>query len=808
MWWCHVLISRIEKGRRSSLNPVLLLDATLSMDRLLDRNIITDPVYLAGFRKISKEANAYMNDKMYQLLFQNPKLILSCSFQNSSKEISLYKEQKVILNTIKKAVDNDTPLLLGNQLPTGQGKTFLASVLAKVFSTNRSVSSKKCLLFACSNELVNLDVASCTLLGCDVHLWMAKLIRESGKNEAKVLIRPHKTCFPNTWKKVYKKKEDDKMKSGTVVQQWNYYSKETGRIPDIIICDLNAMAKILEVQHLLRNPFVGYIDEFISDEKSNRLMSSICEMLPRQTVLLSSVLPRFEYIPSVVNHFCQLHHTTKEECCSRVSAVDIAIPCCVIDKEGKIRFPHHEVETKEDLKKLLNQMRTNPRIRRTYSPQQVYSWMKQLNEILPPDLKFRKHFPNIGSIQMRKITEYVILLLEFLYNNFGLLEQFQAYRPQNFEPIVKNDIFGKQCYMYEPKTLLMTTNPAPEVSKLTQNLYNLEEQPKISKLLQEIDNKRNFLEGKLKSLQKVKGSSSGKVDASQMTDQQREIAEQMAGLQLTIPKEFLLNHVHHYKRYHGEKSQYPKSVGFPPSIYLDERYVDSFSNDEIYQLLSGIGTYDVHCQTEFQRKLVMKLYQYLSFLVSGKEIVYGTNLSGLINIYIDNEFAKHLSISELYQLMGRVGRVGRSYFASIITSDEMTVKKLLSLEDNVERENDIEIIFSQKQKEQTDLINYYQVEITNCVEKSLYNNVISLYQEMKRKGVRKNIETYNLILHVLNMKNDVSLANEIFEEMNLHGVLKNSKTYETMIKIMRGNGMNKRASLLLGEWNEWKENQV
>jgi hypothetical protein len=55
------------------------------------------------------------------------------------------------------------------------------------------------------------------------------------------------------------------------------------------------------------------------------------------------------------------------------------------------------------------------------------------------------------------------------------------------------------------------------------------------------------------------------------------------------------------------------------------------------------------------------------------------------------------------------------------------------------------------------------------------------------------------------MKNDVSLANEIFEEMNLHGVLKNSKTYETMIKIMRGNGMNKRASLLLGEW---KENQV
>ena len=806
LWWCHELLTRIEEKKKGRMNPLLLLDATLSIDRLLDKGIITEPAFLEGFKAISKEANSYMNANFYQLLFQNPKMILSCSFQNSSKEISLYKEQKVILNTIQDAVDKNTPLLLGNQLPTGQGKTFLATVIAKMFSTNRSLSTKKCVLFACSNELVNMDVASCSLLGSDVHLWMAKLIRESGKNEAKVLVRPYKSCFPNTWKKVYKRKEDDKMKSGSVVQQWNYYSKETGRIPDIIVCDLNACEKLLEVQKLLNNPFVAYIDEFISDDKSNRLMANICEMLPRQTVLLSSVLPKFEYIPSIVHHFCEMHHTTKDECCKRVSAVDISIPCCVVDKDGKIRFPHHEIETKEHLAKLIEEMKTNPRIRRTYSPQHVYYWMKELHSILPAELSFKRHFPNIGSIQMRKVTEYVLHLLEYLYEHFDLLEKFKEYRPQVFEPIKKEAIFEAQCYMYEPKTLMITNHPLPTVSTLTEKLFDKSKIPKLSKLLKEIDNKRDSLQNKLESLKKVKSSSSAKVNVVNMEDQQREITEELNSLQLRIPQEYQLNHVEHYKRYHEIEGTTPKSIGFPPSIYIDDKYIDAFSDDEIYQLMSGIGTYDVQCQTEFQRKLTMKLYQYLSFLVSGKEIVYGTNLSSLINIFIDNDFAEHVSISELYQLMGRVGRVGRSYHANIITTDEVTVKRLLSLEDNVEKENEIETIFHKNKVQQGDLLDYYNESIKSSKEKFQYQNAISVYNEMSRKGVKKNTETYQTILSVFQKVNNVEGVNDVLEEMRLKGV-KDATSYRIMIHTLKENALNRRANILLDELKEF-ENDV
>lgn len=806
LWWCHVLITRIENRQNKGLNPLLLLDATLSIDRLLSKGIITNEFYLKGFYNISKEANSYMNDKFYQLLFQNPKMILSCSFQNSSKEVSLYKEQKVILNTIKDAIEKDEPLLLGNQLPTGQGKTFLASVLARVLCENRKAKDKKCVLFACSNELVNLDVASCSLLGAGVHLWMAKMIREEGKSEAKVLVRPYKSCFPNTWKKVYKQKEDDHQKSGRVEDQWKYYLKKTEKIPDIIICDLDACANLLEVQNSIGNPFVAYIDEFISDEKSNRLMATICKNLPKQTVLLSSVLPKFEYIPSIVNHFCEKHSTTKESCCKRVSAVDISIPCCVIDKEGKIRFPHHEIETREELGKLIEEMKTNPRIRRTYSPQHVFYWMKELNSLLPEELSFRKHFPRIGSIQMRKITDYVLSLLEYLYNHFDLLEKFKEYKPQVFEPIDKNEIFEKQCYMYEPKTLMITNNPAPEVSNLTEGLFEENRKQKISKLLEEIDREKSVLQNKLDSLKKVKSTGAKRVDSVQMEQNYRDITEKMENLQLEIPKDFQLNHREHYKRYHGDNGKYPKSVGFQPSIYIDDKYIDAFSNDELYQIMSGIGTYDVQCQTEFQRKLIMKLYHHLQFLVSGKEIVYGTNLSSLINIFIDDDFAQNVSISELYQLMGRVGRVGRSYNANIVTTNEKTVKRLLCLEDNIETDNDIETFFANQQKDIMEKIQYYTTSITTCFEQGRRLKAIDFFDEMLKKKIQTPSSLCNTMLQTYCQMNDVKRIETLIDYMEEKKISKHKETCEKLIILFKKNFMMKRANMIRFELKDMENN--
>ena len=142
-------------------------------------------------------------------------------------------------------------------------------------------------------------------------------------------------------------------------------------------------------------------------------MVEICKFLPRQTVLLSSVLPKFDYLPSIVQSFCKRHETTEEECSSRVSSTDISIPCCIIHPNGKVHFLIIiNVSTREDLEELLRQMKINPRIRRTYSPKHVYFFfLITLKIFIPENLRFSNVFSSIGSIEVKKIIDYVCIFI-------------------------------------------------------------------------------------------------------------------------------------------------------------------------------------------------------------------------------------------------------------------------------------------------------------------------------------------------------------------------------------------------------------
>lgn len=722
LYWCLTILRGLKEKKK--IQPLIILDATISMNRILLKDVITDESYKSGFVFFNTKMNSLINESFYNLLFQNPKMLYQSSFQKFNKEIHLYKEQKIILDKIKSAIDTDIPLLLGNQMPTGQGKTFLSVPLAKMLSMEKNKKKKKCVLFACSNELVNMDVASNALVGNDIHLWMAKNLLidikdKKGdiiKRDFRVLLRPYKSCFPNTWKTVYKKKEDEKFKNGTIHEQWDYYIKATGKIPDIIVADLESCYQLLEYQSKLLkysneeykknkkayfavedniNPFIAYIDEFISDDKSNQKMVKICKYLPRQTVLLSSVLPKFEYIPSIVRNFCYRHETTEEECCSRVSSTDISIPCCIVSPDGYATFPHHQVSDKEGLIELIYQMNINPRIRRTYSPKDVYFLAKTIEDILPTEFQFSKQFPNIGSINMKDITNYICSLLLFLKDNIQYLAKFQEYRPKIMNPIQKENIFTSQSWEYEPKTLVVMNDPLKQVIHLTEDLFK--DSVKVDKLLIENEKNREELKKKLENIKNKKFSSSdrkkgGLLDKTDMLDRQSLLEDDYYNQNVSIPTSMILNHMDHFKRYNKNEIP-PKIVNQLPCPSLKEEYFSNFSDNEIYQLFSGIGTYDAEQQTEFQRNLIMKLYRNLSFFCSGKEIVYGTNLSGLVNIFIDNDFMKSINIPELYQLMGRVGRMGRSYHANIITMSQETVDKLLSFDESFESDNDIEKLF-------------------------------------------------------------------------------------------------------------------
>ena len=712
LWWCICLLKKNEEKKIKSL---LLLDATISLNRLLNERVITNEKYLVGFTKVNSLMNALIKEKHYNTLFDNPKMLLHSSFESQDKKIGLYPEQRLVLDTIHEAICNKRPLLLGNQMPTGQGKTFLSVPLAKMLSTERNKLFKKCVLFSCSNDLVNMDVASSALCGNELHLWLGKtfIVEEFSKElnkmirVKKVVIRPYKRCFPLNWKQIYKQNDEDKL--STIEKQWTYYVKVTQKVPDILVCDLESCYEILKVQDNLMNsfeygddsPLIGYIDEYVSDYNSNILTSKISEYLPKQTVLLSSILPKFENISSVVTHFCKKYNTCFEEACVRVCSADVNIPCVIIDPEGYIRLPHHNINNPEDLSQLIIEMDSNPRIRRLYSPKHTYFWIKTISHLLPKKLQFQKKFPNIGSINLRDINTYVIKVLIFLLDHFELLENFKEYRPKYMDKVDLEKIFENQSKFYEGKTLLITNDSIKRISEISKNLYNTVHYQKIEKLIKDRDNEKKKLQKKqsiLVSKNKTtknkstegKSSKTFKVDKVDMINENSDIRDEIFSNIVKIHSEFVLNTKEHFKRFNKDENQLFEREN---TTYLDDEYFESFSDEHVYNLFSGILLYEKNKQTDYQRDLLMKVYNQSLFFCSGIDVVYGTNLSNLENIFIDDDFAKDVTIPTLYQLMGRVGRIGRSYHANIITNSENTIKKLFSLDDNIDKQNDIEKLF-------------------------------------------------------------------------------------------------------------------
>lgn len=700
MWWCFQIMKHKKK-----INPMIILDAVVSMNRLTQTIRFQNPNYQIGFENAEAEMNGLVTESYFELLFNNPKLLVRSSFQCQDNNIRLHKEQCYTLNLIEQAIHNDEPLLLGNQMPTGHGKTFLSIPLAKILSMEMNSEKKKCVLFACSNELVNMDVASNALIGNQLHLWMAKFIfvekkvRQKDGNfgiekKPQVLLRPYKRCFPATWKTVYKK--EDEKKTGSIEEQWRFYVNATRKIPDIIVADLMSCKLLLQSQEKIWNPFVAYIDEFVSDKDSNKIMAEICLHLPRQTVLLSSILPKFENLSKVTLDFCQRHQGQMEKVVHRVQSAEVSIPCVVIDQEGYVRFPHHVVHTKPELERLLVEMKVNPRIRRTYSPKHVFYWAQDLSSILPSDLQFSHHFPTIGTINLTRILDYVGLLLIFLSEHMEHLETFQRYRPRVMKKINFSKIFTSQSVFYEGKTLLITNNVIEKTRNYATKLFDETRYVKVEKLMSERDKKiKNFEKLKANAQKRKPTRNDNKeklVNRQESLQQKMSFQEDIENLSIQIPNDFVVNTEAHFKRFHKNLSTQGISLN-TRQIVLDDSYFDAFTDIDLYLFMASIGMYDVQQQTEYQRNLVMRLYSELSFFCAGLDVVYGTNLAGLVNIAIDHEFAANVSVAVLYQLMGRVGRMGRSYHANIVTNHESTVQKLLSLDENIDTENDINKIF-------------------------------------------------------------------------------------------------------------------
>lgn len=704
LFWSIEVLKKLKEKR--TINKIIILDACLSLNRIITSKNLKCEAYLSGFVKIESIYSKIMTESFYSLLFENPKYLLHSSFQSVSSQIKLYPEQIDMIETLKYHINGRIPLLYGNSNPTGNGKTFSASVIARLFSTPQYAN--KTLLFACSNELVCNQVAADAMIAEKVHLWLGKsafVMDKNNKVTKKTIIRPYKKCFPSTWKKVYKNIDDEDKKLGDLSKQWYYYCAQTKKQPDIICADLETCYELLKVQSLIEDPFVCYLDEWVTNQDDAEMMAKICLHLPPYTVLLSSVLPKFEYMTSIVNHFLNLHQTSQEVSCKRIASTNINIPIAIFHPDGSIRFPHHMIKTKDDVDILIKAIQSNPRTRRSYPASYVYEWAKDLQEknVIPPEIYFKVIFPSIGSINQNDICDYVVVILSHLHKKmnemsnemaFSILKIYQDYKPKKMSALKRENIFTTECHKFDSngKTLILFNNIEQDLHNLTSLLY--ENRPKLTLLQKKLENEKKDLEKQIQTQQNKKISKNNKDDFDKKySDQlQNESKDALENLKLTIPNKYILNHNDHYIRFHPSKKneEKPKSISFKDTIFLSNEYFDHFGEDEIYQILSTIGVYDTQTRGKFQNELSMRVYNSFLFFCCSKEIIYGTNLHSLVNIFLMKEVADQLSTSEIYQTLGRVGRMGVSNHSNIFVDDVNTLERILSFDDTSEKETYVE----------------------------------------------------------------------------------------------------------------------
>lgn len=237
---CYMSLYRCAKEMKSSSPETLLADYEI-VNGLLQK-------YLHS--KIS-------NDLLSILVVDYPELISDTHYDSlKPKNIQLYEEQKNVLQMLNTSLSNETPVLIGYQVPPSGGKTILSVAIASLLS--HKYREKK-LLYVCYNTLVRKAVANaCVQAG--IPLWVASSrIKEQIEVSS---VRPSNSCL-NMSKRAKRERYQAALSSG--------FSNKEGKMEDmirradsltihhcpIVIADLASAIKILK---LYPDDYVAYID--------------------------------------------------------------------------------------------------------------------------------------------------------------------------------------------------------------------------------------------------------------------------------------------------------------------------------------------------------------------------------------------------------------------------------------------------------------------------------------------------------------------------------------------------------------------
>lgn len=519
------------------------------------------------------------------------------------------------------------------------------------------------LIYACALEQVRFHIS---------RLAMNTMFRTSKE----------KTKF-NQHARILKQKTVDV--NGLAIASWDESKnsiclKRSENCPDdkwirIIVCDFESAEFLLSKHHQQQIPscfaslssapdYILFVDEpnvFMEkgpEFKQNKLWKSLITLSPVRTIMCSATLPPLEQHPC--HKLIPSDRFVKE-----IVSLDVSIGvdlCQFQHLETKQIFPH-DIDIR-DTKLVYQMLHREPFIRRFYSADYLLKVTSILPENRVKDIKqkFSSGQNMIHSCYMQSILDNLDLLPSDLYHMNG-----EELIP--ISRIVQFIINEKQTTMKGEPILLVCEDPIPFAMEFATQLTGFD---RVSLL-----DKCNRIISKFIKIKKTMGK--------QKRDTQHSLSMVNLKKVSRTNREQLLEQIEFSKYDDMEDSDRSLFFDFDPEWRLDPSSLlpiehmildeDDCSVNNIFRvlLLSGIGIFSPSNSVFNQpssrgyTKHVMSWMRSnsLSLIICDPSIAYGTNIP-VNHVFIDNHFTDHHSIETLYQLMGRVGRVGKSYKGSVI----------------------------------------------------------------------------------------------------------------------------------------------
>lgn len=650
---------------------------------------------LKDFRTLIEFLKDAIGFEYKTFLTKYPKFTFPCEYENIIPKISI-KPFDSQLELVKHVKENDQYMIL-YRVMIGGGKTVTASALASYThylrlqeKASKSETSTQ-LLFVCSVSPVRLHLGK-LIWNMGIGLAVATKSKTHGRVE--------------------------------VIKNFNCKGKNENVV--VILADIMSAIDLLKQAKNTKTKYIVFFDEPTvgADEDDNAITKAVPHVVKYadKLILSSASLPPEDQIPQLI----ALHKKTRPDSkIINVDSKDIKVGCEIVSSTNDSITPHTEVSSVKQLLSVIDRIKEQPFIGRLYTAPILYQLYESMidEDIDVPDIN--EYFNNVKNWSQSRILNFALILLDLLKDTDDdtvkkVCRRQKRIDVRNFTRSFKKRVIEKpksessdSDFEWDESDDEPETDQVPDISE-TVDFFSLDPADIATKsairyangcliatkdpigfakrmsvkLLKKVKNFSTILKKyeadlrdynsaverikkdsiiKRKTDSKNENGVGDKLDIGNVQDKKDQQIQKLTVPELKFPKYAQINTPYHIQKFSDIPAEFIDSSAVRNILNPDDIDYESLNVPEWVLLLlySGIGIYMQHNEILSKRYVndVLNLAEKgkLAFLISDHSINYGANYP-LTHVIIHDDMMEH-SVNTIFQLLGRAGRIGRSYTA-------------------------------------------------------------------------------------------------------------------------------------------------